>query len=83
MKLDTYAVKMRILEALDRGDAISFDDLRRRVNNGGLKELIDNAGTFPNLSMPDADWDEITAAITSVLMGNVGDEFEHFYVKKK
>lgn len=79
---DLYPLKMRAIEALDRGKTISFEELRRRVVNGEFFELIDEAGNFPNPSTPDADRDEIIDALQSTLLGNLGDEDEHFYVSQ-
>lgn len=79
---DLRPLKMRIIEALDRGESISFQELRRRIRDCEFTELIDSAGKYPNPPVPDVDWQELTDAIQEVLLVNEGDEGEHFYVEQ-
>ncbi len=79
---DLWPLMMRAVEALDRGETISFADLRRRIREGELRELVDEAGNYPEPAIPDVDWQDITNNLNDVLATNQGDEGEHFYVSR-
>lgn len=79
---DLLPLKMRAVEALDRGHTISFRELRQRITRGEFTELIDEVGNYPNPAIPDSDWQEIAEAIGNTLLVNEGDEAEHFYVSR-
>jgi len=79
---DLYPLKLRLLEALDKGKTISFENLRRRISDGEFEELLQDAGHCPKPLLWDNFRQEITDAILNVLEGNIGDENEHFYVSR-
>lgn len=79
---DLHPLKMRILEALDRGKTITFHELHRHIFAGEFAKLVDEAGRYPKPPIPDSDWKEIAVAIQNVLLNNKNDEAEHFYVSR-
>tara|TARA_E500000305_G_C3934132_1_gene194187 strand:+ start:438 stop:767 length:330 start_codon:yes stop_codon:yes gene_type:complete len=79
---DLKPLIMRAVEALDRGEDLTFEELRRRVYNGELRELINEAGNYPEPVIPDVDWQEITDQLIDSLEISKHDEAEHFYVSQ-
>src|SRR5689334_21631320 len=79
---DLYPLKMRVLEALDKGKNLTFRELRDRIQQGEFTELINEAGRFVRPEIPDSDWQEITESIKSVLFSRINDEAETFYIQR-
>jgi hypothetical protein len=78
---DIEPALMRALEALDRGESITFQQLRERVFGGTLRGLIEQAGHYPGIGLtPYADWVEINNAVRDTWAGSINDEAEHWYV---
>ena len=71
---------MRVVEALDRGESMSFHELRERLGESTLHQVLNQLGSCPMPILAVADREEIASKVIQILDDNIGNENEHFYV---